>query len=186
MAGNANSGGRNAKSVARHVAAGTYRGDRHDGFDTPAAPTGLPSPPRKLTGHAVAEWDRMVKRLSDTKAISTVDDAALYQYVCLFDEVERITDDNARLRGMVEKLMRGVNKLQGQDFAQAVDRIATLENIIARHMQQLRQGHMAIRMYLVEFGMTPSARTRVKLPKGSDDKPKGKLMAFLGGRSGEA
>jgi hypothetical protein len=42
--------------------------------------------------------------------------------------------------------------------------MVTLLIAIAKATRDLRQGHMAIRQYLVEFGMTPSARTRVKLP----------------------
>jgi hypothetical protein len=36
-----------------------------------------------------------------------------------------------------------------------------LKQLDAKAITQLRQGHMALRQYLVEFGMTPAARNRV-------------------------
>ena len=38
----------------------------------------------------------------------------------------------------------------------------------ARQGVQLRQGSRALRQYLIEFGLTPSARTRVTVPPARD------------------
>jgi hypothetical protein len=173
MAGNANSGGRNAKSKLELVAAGTFRPDRHAAHETPEPPSGVPLPPKKLTAEEQGEWDRMVARLQQTRALSIVDDAALYQYVALFAEVEECKADSERIRKLHKALMKEVRRLEGSDLLAAVQEIVKLQFLLSKHQTQLRQGHMAIRMYLVEFGQTPSARTRVKLPpaeKPTDDK----------------
>ena len=64
-------------------------------------------------------------------------------------------------------------------LAEAIKKIVDLEQILAKQTTQLRQGHMAIRQYLIEFGMTPSARTRVKLPAGGAKKPVDPLAAWM-------
>lgn len=183
MAGNANSGGRNAKPPSVHQAQGTYQPVRHDGFETPDPPRGRPAAPKSLAGEAKAEWDRMVDRLEHTKALTRVDDAALYQYVQLFAETERVTEDHARIRALSNKLMKSVKPLHGPDLVEAVKAIVSMEFILAKQTTQLRQGHMGLRMWLIEFGMTPSARTRVKLPKDGTQ-PASDDDRFFGGPKG--
>jgi P27 family predicted phage terminase small subunit len=173
MAGNGNSGGRNAKSAGTHVLQGTFQRVRHAGHETPEPPPGVPVPPKKLTAEEQGEWDRMITRLQQSKTLSIVDDAALYQYVALFAEVEECKADAERIRKLSKDLMKEVRKLEGSDLLAAVQEIVKLQFLLSKHQTQLRQGHMAIRMYLVEFGQTPSARTRVKLPvekPAKDDK----------------
>lgn len=163
MAGTRQSGGRNAKGTSAHVLRGTFRQDRH-GEATSDPPAGVPMRPKRLSPTARAEWDRMVARLTDTRALSSVDDAALYQYVQLFAETEAIAAEGADHRRLTKVLLKAIAKLQGDALVDAVKEIVTLQALAKKTTQQLRQGHMALRQYLVEFGMTPSARTRVKLP----------------------
>lgn len=179
MAGNANSGGRNKKPTALHVLQGTFRKDRHGEGETPEAPVGTPTPPGKLSATARAEWDRMVARLTTTRALTVVDDAVLYQYACLFAEVEEQKGEAARLRKLSSDLKVAASKLDGEVLVEAIGKIVTLQHIIARLSTQLRQGHMAIRQYLVEFGMTPSARTRVKVTGAAGDERKKSGSRFL-------
>jgi P27 family predicted phage terminase small subunit len=166
MPGTSNSGGRNAKSAQLHVLQGTFRGDRHADAVAPEPPKGRPEPPRPLGKAEQAEWERMVARLEESKTLSKVDDAALYQYVQLWAETEEIKADNARVRKLSGTLKKSVQKLEGPDLVEAISEIVKLQFLIAKHTQQLRQGHMALRMYLVEFGMTTTARSRVKVPAG--------------------
>lgn len=163
MPGTANSG-RNAKSTALHVLKGTFRKGRHSGYVSPEPPSGTPKPPKKLSGEERAEWERMVDRLEQNKTLSVVDDAALYQYVQLFAETEQVKTDHADVRKLSADLKKSTDTLEGRDLVDAIKEIVTLQFLIGKQTLQLRQGHMAIRQYLVEFGMTPSARTRVKLP----------------------
>lgn len=196
MAGSANSGGRNAKAPNLHVLQGTFRGDRHGGHSVPEPPKGRPEPPKPMAGEAKAEWERMVERLEKNRTLSIVDDAALYQYCCLFAETEEIKRDAARLRkdlaetrAMSKDVRKAISAADdGMDKLAAIEQLAALrgtmvniQKLIAKETQQLRQGHMAIRQYLIEFGMTPSARTRVKLPPS--EKPQSKIDQLLAGRT---
>jgi P27 family predicted phage terminase small subunit len=181
MPGTANSGGRNAKGVQSHVLAGTFRRDRHADHTTPEPPVGTPRSPRPLQGHAKAEWTRMIRRLEHSHTLSIVDDAALYQYVQLHAETEAVQADNASTRKLSETLMLAVAKLEGAELASAVGEIVKLRQVLAKQTTQLRQQRMALRQYLVEFGMTPSARGRVKVPKAAA--PKSKVDQFRAGKA---
>jgi P27 family predicted phage terminase small subunit len=147
MAGTSSSGGRNRRS-------------RVD----PDPPKGRPPRPAKLRGHALAEWMRMVRRLEQNKTITIVDDAALYQYCCLFAETEHIAASRIRNERLIVKLQTTIARLrQGDQIVEAIGHIVQFKKLEAKHTAQLRMGHMAIRQYLVEFGMTPAARSRVKV-----------------------
>jgi phage terminase small subunit len=177
------SGGRNAKSTRLHLLQGTTRRGRHDDDQTAEAPAGTPRRPKALRGPAGDEWDRMVARLGNTGALSSVDDAALYQYASLFAETEQIAKDHVAVRRLSTELKRLARRLEGQALVDAIGEIVKLQAVLAKHTQQLRQGHMAIRQYLVEFGMTPSARTRVKLPpsaKASTSDAEARRRKFFG------
>jgi P27 family predicted phage terminase small subunit len=152
MPGTSSSGGRNRKSQAEHALAGTGRKDRgtaatSTSVDPPDPPPGRPPPPKKLKGEALAEWGRMVDRLELAKTISTVDDGVLYRYCRLHARAERLERHVARLRSAFYRNHLG-NPTVHPGFA------------------QLRAYDQALRGYLVEFGMTPAARSRVKVPDG--------------------
>lgn len=154
MPGTANSGGRNAKSREQHALAGTGRKDRgtattSTSADAPDPPKGVPPTPTNLRGAALAEWHRMVARLDVSKTLSLVDDAVLYRYCQLHARAERLERHVKRLRSAFYKNHLG-NPVVHPGFA------------------QLRAYDQALRGYLVEFGMTPAARSRVKVADAPD------------------
>jgi hypothetical protein len=102
--------------------------------------------------------------------------------VQLHAETEEIKADNARVRALSAKLKRAIKDLDGMELVEAIDKIVSLQHIISGHVRQLRQGHMALRQYLIEFGMTPTARSRVKVNGGAQ--PKSKLDAFKASKTG--
>lgn len=177
MAGVKGRSGRRPKSAAQHKLEGTYNSTRHEGIENPEPPKGTPQPPCELAGHEKAEWERMVKRLEESKTITVVDDAVLYQYVQQFAEVEEVKADRVRLRQMKEALMKtAMARLSGDSLVETVAKIVDLEYLMAKQSQQLRQGHLALKTFLVEFGMTPASRSRVRITQSEDEqKPKSPL-----------
>jgi P27 family predicted phage terminase small subunit len=144
MPGTSNSGGRNKKSAKTHALAGTYRKDRHGGSTTADPPKGRPTLPKRLMrGEARDEWMRMIDRLEASKTLSPVDDAVLYRYCHLHARAERLERRLATLRSPFYTDAFG-NPRVHPGFA------------------QLRAHDQVLRHYLVEFGLTPAARTRVK------------------------
>lgn len=107
----------------------------------------------------------MIARLEGLGTLSVVDDAALYQYCLLFSETEarairqsRIDEQAARLESQIP------DDVTGSDRAACVRAVIDLIRTAASYDAKLRQDRMALRQYLVEFGLTPAARSRVKVP----------------------
>lgn len=165
MPGTANSGGRNRKSAQAHKLQGTFQKVRHAGVTTPTAPKGRPLPPKDLAGDAKAEWGRMVGRLETMGTLSSVDDAALYQYARLFAETEAIAVTQLETAATIDLLEENLHGEDRENLVLVVQEISKLKHLESRYTTQIRQGRMAIRQFLVELGMTPSARSRVKIPE---------------------
>lgn len=180
MAGTKSSGGRNRKSRALHVIQGTFQPSRHTSATDIEAPRGVPSA-RDLAGEARAEWDRMVERLTAIGTLSTIDDAALRRYALLHAETESLTAEHRRLGQLSAKLMKEARRLEGAELTAAIGGIVALEKLQARLLPQLRQGSMALRQWLVEFGLTPAARTRVKASSASATASDPKKARYLNG-----
>lgn len=167
------SGGRNKKTRKELDIAGTYRKDRHENEQNPDPPAGIPVPPKELLGDALAEWDRMIARLTQMGTLSIVDDAVLYQYCQTFAETEDIQRAQAETEATIQILQENFDGLPREEFLVA-DQIAVameitkLRKLVSGYITKVRQGRMALRMLLTEFGLTPASRGRVKLP----DKPK--------------
>lgn len=134
--------------MAQHALEGTLNASRHSGFENPEPPTGAPTPPKTLQGEARAEWDRMVARLVLSKTLSVVDDGALSNYCQLHASAEKLQAEEDTLASMF--FVR--QSLSGDE--------PKIHPVVA----QLRQYRMALRMYLVEFGLTPASRGRVRIP----------------------
>lgn len=159
------SGGHNAKTVKAHKLQGTYQKVRHDGIKNPEPTAGIPRPPKKLDGDAAEEWDRMIERLADCKTLAKVDAGALYQYCRLFAETEAIMVaqlETAATIDLLEENLQGP-KEERENLLQVAQEITKLRQLEARYITQIRQGRMAQRVYLTEFGLTPASRGRVKV-----------------------
>lgn len=188
MPGNQNSGGRNKLSASAHVLRGTFRADRHADDTTPEPPIGAPQPPKPLAGDAKAEWNRMVESLVQTKTLSTVDRHALFQYCELFAETQTLKEKYWQIEKQTRQLTKIIakQKLDGTEFVAALKQVTELQRQSIGLVTKLRQNRLGLRTWLVEFGLTPSARTRVKQLGGGVERPKSKVDQFRGMKAGGA
>lgn len=166
--------GRPPKPRKQHERDGTFRGDRHAGFENAEAPPGIPQPPKTLAGEALEEWNRMIARLTQTGALSVVDDGVLYQYCRLFAETEGIWIAQQETVATIDILQENIDSRSRREVTteQLIEigrELATLRKLEAGYITKVRQGRMALRQLLVEFGLTPAARGRVKLPEKKKD-----------------
>lgn len=135
---------------------GTFRKDRHGDPNTEPEfelVTEMPPPPGFLDDVARMEWNRVGPELIEQQLLTVADMAAFTLY-CL--NVSRVVAAERMVasEGMV------VEGMHGPKAHPAV--------LIAR------QAGAEVRKFAQEFGLTPSARTRVKgaaVPKGGEEKP---------------
>lgn len=141
------SGGRNAKTIERLKLEGTFDPKRHQHTRHPSPPKGVPSPPARLYGAALREWKHKVQQLARSELLTVVDGAMLFHYCELHGAMEAMKTE---LRALAKS--RAVNAPQQK----------------AALRRELRQHANTIRPYLVEFGLSPAARSRVNLsPAGA-------------------
>lgn len=165
------SGGHNAKTQREHRLQGTFNATKHSGFRNPEPASGIPVPPKKLDGDAAAEWDRMLQRLTDSKILSGVDDGALYQYCRLFAETEACADRLSEVAASINLLEESLGDFNGPELVSAFQEMTKMRQLESGYLNKIRQGRMGQRVWLVEFGLTPASRGRVKLPEQADADP---------------
>lgn len=171
------SGGRNAKTVQQHLVQNTFQPVRHAGFTNPDPPKGTPVPPKDLAGDALAEWTRMVERLTLSGSLSTIDDAAIYQYCRLFAETEELTEEKSEAKASLRIMEENIGDLEAGDRVAMFQEIGKLRHDIKGYNAQIRSGRMGLRQYLVEFGLTPASRSRVKVTE--EKQPANPLARFV-------
>lgn len=166
MPGTSSSGGRgtNSKSIATHERNGTYRKDRHGALKNPEPTAGRPEPPADLDSEEQKAWEWALWAFDDMGMLTKVDAGSVYQFAKLFAETERVAVQQRENEASVKVLEENLSDVKGEDLVQLFGQIVTLRKLISKATDQLRSGRMAIRQYLVEFGLTPASRGRIKLP----------------------
>jgi P27 family predicted phage terminase small subunit len=147
--------GRKPKPTAIKILDGT-RGDRIN-RDEPSPAAGRPECPGHLDDVGRAEWERIVPQLEQLGVLTRVDGAALSLYCGAFAEMLAA---EAAVREYGQLIQTG----QGGRKANPAVAIA-------------RQARGQVHRLLVEFGLTPSSRSR--LQASSHEQPKDALEEFL-------
>jgi P27 family predicted phage terminase small subunit len=134
------------------------RADRRNP-DAPAGPPGLPDPPEHLDPIALAEWARMAPLLAEMGVLSRVDGPALATYCQHY----------SRWVKAEAKLSAGELAVKG----------AKGNLVISPFIRIAAAAMAAMARMLVEFGCTPSSRSRVKSQSTAKADP---MTTFLGKR----
>ena len=114
----------------------------------PKAPAGIPEPPEWLDDGAGAEWFRIVKDLDGMGLLSPADHAMLEAYCTTYSRFVQ-AEVQVRKYGPIVKSPNG--------FAQT-----------SPYLTVANQALEALRKLSVEFGLTPSSRSRIRLPASGE------------------
>ena len=101
--------------------------------------TGKPVKPRHLDSMASKEWGRITKLLDSMGVLSASDAPAIEQYVHAYSS----------WRKAIARIQQGDTTPEGQVYSSAA-------------VRECREYADQVRRYLIEFGMTPASRTRVR------------------------
>ncbi len=132
------------KPSAQKKLEGTYRKDRAAGGNELAPPPGVPVAPKWLDKEAKAEWARVVPQLVELAVLTGLDGGALERYCVAHSNWIRAQLD-VQKKGQVIKTPFGPQKNPSL-------KIALEERAAARQLAG-------------ELGLSPSARSRVKVPE---------------------
>lgn len=174
MPGTAASGGRRtaAKSRAELERAGTFRKDRHGDLRNPEPTSGQPEVPAELDEVGQKAWDWLLWAFEDMGMLAKVDAHTMFAYCQVWSKTLMVDQRQVEMLDGVRILRENVPDVRKDDpqgLIQLYQEIVTLEKLISKCTDQSRAGWMAIRQYLVEFGLTPASRGRIKLPAKTEE-----------------
>ncbi len=116
-----------------------------------------PTIPENLTGLAIAEWNEIVPLLMDLGVLTRIDGKALAAYCECFAQWRRAMEKVEDLGIMVEEpivvFSNGESEVVGHKYKR--NPAVTIANDNLKLMKS----------FLVEFGLTPAARGRLKIEK---------------------
>jgi P27 family predicted phage terminase small subunit len=115
-------------------------------------PSEIPDPPDHLSKKAKAEWERIAPELERYGLLTKIDDSALAAYC---DYFAQWAEASAKIKKQGMIIQTG--------FGPQVNPWLRISNKAVEGMNKI----------LVEFGMTPSSRSRVKAAPKPEEKPKG-------------
>ncbi|WP_323771973.1 phage terminase small subunit P27 family [Antarctobacter sp.] len=157
--------GRKPKPSGLKLVTGTERADRVNP-DEPQPPRSCPEPPGHLKAEARAEWDRVCEQLCALGILSQIDRAALAAYCQAYGrwvQAETALDAMANRDAVTHGLM--IRTQSGNAIQNPL--VGTANKAMADMMR-----------YAAEFGMTPSARTRIRAE--CEGRPEGSVLAEWG------
>lgn len=141
------------------VVKGTQRKDRSNADEPKPDPT-TPIPPAWLSDEAKVQWGRFAVVLEQMGVLTIADGAALERLVLCYLEVKKLEEAVA-----ADGHTYRTKSTQGEEVVKANPAVAMLSSADTR-----------LRQMLIEFGLTPAARTKVHTVKRNgkppDEKPK--------------
>ena len=150
--------GRKPKPLGLKLIAGTFRHDR-DG-NTPQPPTSdkVPRPPLKLDPVARREWKRIATPLHAMGVRKEIDTSALLAYCEAWSD---FVDARNKLAESGTKVIKTKNG-----------------NFIENPYYSIKKRAMEILLrFQIEFGITPSSRMRIQVPKSAKSSLRDRLIA---------
>lgn len=148
------------QSKAMKLLHGTFRQDRAIGEIAPAP--GICTCPRWLSREAKAEWRYIVPKLLELGLLTYIDKAALVSYCTAYADLQRTERDIAK---------HGATQLTENGYEQNRPVVA-IRN----------QARAAVKQFLAEFGLSPSARTRINATPKKEDEAGKRATDFLLGK----
>lgn len=146
-----------------HVVEATARVDRHDFTGEPTPPPGVPRMPAHLSKHAKDAWRRLAPLLSGMGVLTLADAIALERLCECYSEIRTLQAAIDAYGGPFYE-----TKSESGTMHRPRPELAALQNADGR-----------LKGYMSEMGLTPSARTRVKV-SGEGGNEKDATSRFFG------
>lgn len=166
--------GRPRKPTKLKLIEGTIRADRFNEEEPEAPPADVRTPPDWLPPRSEARrlWRRVAPVLSRMGVLTVADTDALALLCSVLADVIELEEDIRKKGREYESYI----ELEGEKGETIVKRIVRPRPQVA----MLSDARRMVKAMWVEFGMTPSARSRVKANTG--DGKKDPFDAFMGGK----
>jgi P27 family predicted phage terminase small subunit len=152
--------GRKPLPTAIHLRDNTFRHDRHSS-DCPLPSPGIPTCPKVLSKTAKAEFRRLAKLLLDSNVITKIDGNVLALYCIAWERWNKSEGELLKQGEVIKSLTSGFPM---QNPWLAVSNKAQLQ----------------MASYGGELGLSPSARTKIKVDRSAAEAAADPMSALLG------
>jgi P27 family predicted phage terminase small subunit len=135
------------------------RGRRPKAANEPQPSAQTPAMPEWLNAEAAAEWGRIVPELEAMGLLTLVDRATLATYCAAWSELHdatRTLDTEGRI-------------IEVEVFARDSGEKVGTRKTIHPAVRLQREAFRLVKQFLGEFGLSPSSRTRLTVPKKQDE-----------------
>jgi P27 family predicted phage terminase small subunit len=123
-------------------------------------PCAAPEPPEFLNADGKVEWERICSMLARAGLMTGADRGALGSYCQAY--------------GVWAQAERAINKLAEEGEINSLVMRTTNGNVVQHVMVGIaRRARMDVVRYAIEFGMTPSSRSRIHVNPSGDEDPVG-------------
>lgn len=161
--------GRPAKPTALKELQGNAGHRRQDGRVEMVLPPGTPEPPAHLSPGAAQEWFRTVKWLMQVQGLlSATDHAAIGVYCSLYDQWQQAESALPVLRQRLDEMEDALDnrKLPKKEREHLEKRAGRCRNNVNITLGERNKARREMRAYLSELGLTPAARTKIRIDNG--------------------
>jgi P27 family predicted phage terminase small subunit len=134
-------------------------GKRKPNNAEPSAPAGVPPMP-KLSAEAAREWKRIVPELLKLGVLTVVDGKALAGYCHAFARWQEAEKAVSKFGLIIQEPILLVDEPTG--YVRIKRNPAAAES---------REAMKTMKSFLVEFGLTPASRSRIRIEKPPDEDP---------------
>ena len=161
--------GRKATPTALKLVTGNP-GKRALNKKEPKLAPGIPRMPAHLSPRAKAAWKKLTKLLKDMGVLTLADGLALERLCDVYAEILELRDEikkNGRTYQSIKIIGENVDD-ETQEFTQVEQMLMKANPAV----QMLADADRRFKGYLVEFGLTPSSRSKISVnEKKSDNDP---------------
>lgn len=143
----------------------------------PQPESALPSVPPHLSDVAKVEWGRVANELHDLGMLSRIDRALLAGYCQAYADWIEAEGKLAQFGKVIMSPKRVITK-KGKNGATTTESSGGYP-IQSPYLAIRNKALEQMNKFAVEFGMSPSSRSRVSAPAGGHGKPKNKASRYL-------
>ncbi|MGG1638215.1 phage terminase small subunit P27 family [Paenibacillus sp. NRS-1760] len=145
---------RPVKPTSLKVINGTNRKDRALNEPQPTKPSSMPEPPVYFDEVAKEEWNRLGPELLNLGLFTVADQSAFTAYCLTYSRLINATVS--------------LNEA-GELFHEHTNKVGATNYVSRPELAVIQRESLILKAYCTEFGLTPSARGRMEIPKVDSD-----------------
>lgn len=157
-------------------------GNRPLNTKEPAPKTGIPRMPSHLTPTGKAAWKKLCKILGDMGVLTLADGLALERLCDVYAEILDLQKE-IKKNGRTYESLRPMDDIPTPNHDEGTSGPVAMEQYLIKPnpaVAMLADADRRFKAYLVEFGLTPAARSKIQISSGDGKKKENPIDSYFG------